>query len=108
MIVVEKLWPAVELPRVRAWWARVIAVNAVQLGIVILAGVTWDRWLGGAPPFHFRGRVALPSPGSLRRRRPGSAGLPRLDVRLLLVAPAAPRVTLVLAALPPAIGRAHV
>jgi sterol desaturase/sphingolipid hydroxylase (fatty acid hydroxylase superfamily) len=30
---------------VRAWWLRAIAVNVVQVGIVFLAGWTWDRWL---------------------------------------------------------------
>ncbi len=45
MIVVEKLWPAMELPRVRAWWARVALINAIQLGIIIIAGYTWNHWL---------------------------------------------------------------
>lgn len=45
MIVVERLWPAMKLPRVDNWWARVALVNLIQLGIVVLAGVTWDRWL---------------------------------------------------------------
>lgn len=45
MFAVERLWPAMELPRVDNWWARVVLVNLVQLGIVLLAGVTWDRWL---------------------------------------------------------------
>src|SRR5262245_25172778 len=54
MIAVEKVWPAAELPAVRAWWARVIAVNLVQLGIVLVAGVTWDRWLASASLFQLR------------------------------------------------------
>ncbi len=45
LIVLERLWPAMDLPKVRAWWARVILVNLIQLGIVVLAGFTWDRWL---------------------------------------------------------------
>lgn len=45
MFAVERLWPATELPKVRAWWARVLVVNLVQLGIVLVAGLTWDRWL---------------------------------------------------------------
>jgi sterol desaturase/sphingolipid hydroxylase (fatty acid hydroxylase superfamily) len=45
MIVVERLWPAMTLPRVDNWWARVALVNLIQLGIVVLAGLTWDRWL---------------------------------------------------------------
>jgi len=45
MVLVERLWPAMSLPRVRAWYWRVALVNAIQLGIVLLAGVAWDRWL---------------------------------------------------------------
>jgi sterol desaturase/sphingolipid hydroxylase (fatty acid hydroxylase superfamily) len=54
MIVVERLWPAHEWPKVRAWWGRVIFVNVIQLGIVVLAGQTWDRWLNSASLFHLR------------------------------------------------------
>jgi sterol desaturase/sphingolipid hydroxylase (fatty acid hydroxylase superfamily) len=53
-IVAEWLWPAMKLPRVRAWWPRVLLINAVQLGITILAGHTWDEWLGRAALFHLR------------------------------------------------------
>src|SRR4051812_24968632 len=42
--VLEKLWPAGELPRVQGWWGRVALLNAAQIGIVLLAGQTWDRW----------------------------------------------------------------
>ncbi len=52
MIVVERLWPAHELPRVRGWWLRIALVNLAQLGIVLLAGATWDRWLARASLFH--------------------------------------------------------
>jgi len=44
MILIERLWPGQELPTVRGWWLRIAMVNAVQLGLVILAGFTWDRW----------------------------------------------------------------
>jgi hypothetical protein len=37
-ILAERLWPAMALPRVRAWWPRVLLINAIQLGITILAG----------------------------------------------------------------------
>lgn len=52
MIAVERLWPAMSLPRVRAWWGRVALVNVIQLGIIILAGHTWDRWFSRASLFH--------------------------------------------------------
>jgi len=44
-ILVERLWPANELPRVRAWYPRVFLINALQGGIVVLAGLSWDTWL---------------------------------------------------------------
>ncbi|MCG3204570.1 MAG: hypothetical protein KCHDKBKB_01285 [Elusimicrobia bacterium] len=46
-----------DLPKVRAWWARVIFCNAIQLGIIILAGVTWDRWFGSVSLFHLKDRM---------------------------------------------------
>lgn len=46
-LVIERFWPANELPRVRAWYPRIILINAVQGGILLLAGVTWDRWFSG-------------------------------------------------------------
>src|SRR5262249_61035416 len=65
MIAVERLWPAAPLPMVRAWWARVVAVNAIQLGIVVLAGVTWERWLQGASLFHLADRLGVAAQGAL-------------------------------------------
>ena len=47
-IVIERLWPANALPRVRVWYLRVIATNVIQGGIVVLAGLTWDIWLNRA------------------------------------------------------------
>ncbi len=53
-IVVERLWPANALPKVRAWWPRVIFVNAIQIGIIIVAGFSWDRWLQAFSLFKLR------------------------------------------------------
>ena len=47
-LIVERLWPANDLPRVRAWYPRIVLINAIQGGILLLAGVTWDRWFGAA------------------------------------------------------------
>ncbi|MSR64984.1 MAG: sterol desaturase family protein [Verrucomicrobiae bacterium] len=57
MIVVERLWPAMSLPQVRAWWARVALVNLIQLGIIVVAGFTWDRWFARASLFHLRDQM---------------------------------------------------
>src|SRR5919198_5248964 len=53
-ILVERLWPAMELPRVNAWWGRIILINSIQLGITLLAGQTWNRWLDHASIFSLR------------------------------------------------------
>jgi sterol desaturase/sphingolipid hydroxylase (fatty acid hydroxylase superfamily) len=53
-VLAERLWPAMELPRVNAWWGRVILINSIQLGITVLAGQTWNRWLDHASIFHLR------------------------------------------------------
>jgi multisubunit Na+/H+ antiporter MnhF subunit len=37
--VLERLVPGWRLPRVRTWPFRVLAINAVQLGVVLVAGV---------------------------------------------------------------------
>jgi hypothetical protein len=50
--VLERLAPGWPLPRVRTWPLRVLLINFVQLGVVLLAGVTWERWLSGASLFH--------------------------------------------------------
>ncbi len=54
LIILERLYPAMHLPRVRAWWPRVILVNVVQMGLVVLAGLTWDRWMQGTSLLRLR------------------------------------------------------
>lgn len=50
--VLERLMPGWRLPSVGTWPARVIAVNCVQLCVVLVAGVTWERWLSSRSVFH--------------------------------------------------------
>ena len=50
--VLERVAPGWKLPAVRGWWWRVLAINALQLGVVILAGYTWERWASGASLLH--------------------------------------------------------
>lgn len=56
--VLERLVPGWPLPQVRTWPFRVLAVNAVQLGVVLLAGYTWERWLYGRSLFHLGAHVS--------------------------------------------------
>jgi sterol desaturase/sphingolipid hydroxylase (fatty acid hydroxylase superfamily) len=50
--VLERLIPGWRLPSVPTWAARVLAINAVQLGVVLLAGISWERWLSSYSLFH--------------------------------------------------------
>ena len=46
--LVERRHPGWRLPAVAGWWPRSLMVNSIQLGVVLLAGVSWERWLSGA------------------------------------------------------------
>jgi sterol desaturase/sphingolipid hydroxylase (fatty acid hydroxylase superfamily) len=41
----ERLLPGRELPESPGWYARAAFLNLSQLGIILLAGVAWNRWL---------------------------------------------------------------
>ena len=56
-IAAEQLWPAMKLPKVNAWWARVFTINAIQLGITVLAGRTWNRWFDHVSLFQLKDRM---------------------------------------------------
>lgn len=43
-IIAERLLPGRELPHVPGWYGRAAFLNACQLGVVVLAGKTWNRW----------------------------------------------------------------
>jgi sterol desaturase/sphingolipid hydroxylase (fatty acid hydroxylase superfamily) len=43
-IIAERLFPDRVLPTVKGWWSRVVIVNIIQFGIVVLGMYTWDRW----------------------------------------------------------------
>jgi sterol desaturase/sphingolipid hydroxylase (fatty acid hydroxylase superfamily) len=66
LMLVERLVPDRVLPEVKGWWWRVVLANVAQLAIVLLAGVSWDRWLARASvlPLGERGWAA-PAQGLL-------------------------------------------
>lgn len=45
--VFERLLPGRLLPEAPGWYARALFLNACQLAVVVLAGLTWNRWLQG-------------------------------------------------------------
>lgn len=56
--LLERGLPGWVLPRVPTWPIRVIAVNLVQLGVVLLAGITWEVWLSSWSVFHLSNAVS--------------------------------------------------
>lgn len=63
--LLERLIPGWRLPKVRTWPLRVLAVNAVQLGVVLLAGITWERWLSSWSLFHLSHYVTPVAGGAI-------------------------------------------
>lgn len=45
LMILERIIPDQKLPHVQGWWTRVIIINLIQLGVVILGSFTWDIWL---------------------------------------------------------------
>lgn len=62
--VLERIFPGWPLPRVRTWPMRVLLINAAQLGVVLLAGVSWERWLSSSSLFRLSDHVS-PAVGGL-------------------------------------------
>ncbi|BDB29041.1 sterol desaturase family protein (plasmid) [Cupriavidus sp. P-10] len=62
--VLERIAPGWPLPRVRTWPVRVLLVNSVQLGVVLLAGMSWERWLASWSLFRLSDHVS-PAAGGL-------------------------------------------
>ena len=50
--VLERAVPGWRLPQVRTWPFRVLLINAVQLGVVLLAGISWEKWFSARSLFH--------------------------------------------------------
>jgi sterol desaturase/sphingolipid hydroxylase (fatty acid hydroxylase superfamily) len=50
--LLERLFPGWKLPKVSGWTARVLVINLIQLFIVLIAGVTWEKWFSGFSLFN--------------------------------------------------------
>ena len=62
--IAERLFPGWPLPRIKTWPVRVILVNLVQLGVILLAGFSWEKWLSSRSLFHL-GRHVSPELGGM-------------------------------------------
>jgi sterol desaturase/sphingolipid hydroxylase (fatty acid hydroxylase superfamily) len=48
LIILERIIPDQKLPHVSGWWTRVIIINILQLGVLFLGKITWDKWFSGS------------------------------------------------------------
>lgn len=48
----ERILPGRDLPEAPRWYLRAALLNLAQVGIVLLAGVAWNRWLQHWSLFH--------------------------------------------------------
>ena len=46
LMVLERMIPDQKLADVPGWWMRVVIINILQLGVVVIADVTWNTWFG--------------------------------------------------------------
>lgn len=56
-IILERVFPGRGLPQSRGWYLRAVFLNCVQLGVVLLGGITWSVWLKGPSLFHIDGML---------------------------------------------------
>lgn len=64
-MLLERAAPGWKLPHVRTWPLRVVLVNLLQLGVVLLAGATWERWLSSASVFELSAHMGPVAGGLL-------------------------------------------
>ena len=55
--LLERMILGWKLPAVPTWTIRVLAINFVQLIVVIVAGFTWEKWLSAYSVFHLSNSV---------------------------------------------------
>ena len=63
--IAERVLPGRELPEAPGWYARAAFLNTCQVGIILLAGVAWNRWAQRWSIFHISRSMAPVAQGLL-------------------------------------------
>lgn len=61
----ERLYPGRRLPNSPGWYLRAVFLNLCQLGVVLLAGLSWETWLRGDSLFRIAGAMPALQQGLL-------------------------------------------
>ncbi|MDY0250873.1 MAG: sterol desaturase family protein [Pseudomonas sp.] len=56
--ILERVVPGWPLPSIKTWPLRVLLINAVQVCVVLLAGVSWELWLSSWSVFNLSEAVS--------------------------------------------------
>jgi len=62
--LLERIVPGWKLSKIKTWPLRVVMINLVQIGVVLLAGVTWEKWMSSISLFQV-GKNLTPLSGGL-------------------------------------------
>ena len=63
--VLERILPGRQLPEAPGWYARAAFLNICQVGIVLLSGLTWNRWMQRWSLFRISAMMPAPVQGFL-------------------------------------------
>ncbi|MES2073921.1 MAG: sterol desaturase family protein [Pseudomonadota bacterium] len=61
--LLERAVPGWTLPQVKTWPLRVVLINGAQLGIVLLAGLSWEAWFASYSIFTLSSHVGVVAGG---------------------------------------------
>ena len=65
LLLAERIWSGRALPHAPGWYVRAVLLNGCQLGIVFVAGATWNQWFAGWSIFAIDGTMPPVLEGSL-------------------------------------------
>jgi len=58
LMALERLIPDQKLPEVKGWWKRVFFLNLIQAGVVLGAGLTWEKYFQAKSFFQLSSTVS--------------------------------------------------
>jgi sterol desaturase/sphingolipid hydroxylase (fatty acid hydroxylase superfamily) len=64
-IAAERIFPGRTLPNSTGWYARTIFLNLAQVGVVLLAGMTWNTWFHPLSLLDISQAIPAPAQGIL-------------------------------------------
>jgi sterol desaturase/sphingolipid hydroxylase (fatty acid hydroxylase superfamily) len=64
-VVLERCVPGWRLPGVRTWPSRMLAINACQLAVVVVAGLSWEHWFQANSLVHLSDQMSKWTAGLL-------------------------------------------